>query len=435
MSVIDSVAETPEGTLLSKVWQQRDYVMTFATEISIFLSQILLYRWIALGMNKQSFSEFALARRSVTLIQPLLLLGLTVALPRHLSFASAKGDEARCQRLYGSAISTVFVTTIVAVTVSNTFAGTIAHFLFGSAVYSNLLVSLTFMLGGIGIHSLACSYFRGLLQMATANSLQFINLGIVPVLMFALFPKSVPSLLLRIGFCWIMVSAFFLSKTPIRAFGFHKRELRDLFSYGLQRVPGDFMLMSLLTFPATFLAHVVGIQSAGAMAFGISFLTMFGAIFGPASLVLLPKTSRMIATGEASELRSHIRTAIALTLLIALGLTAAAELFGDVIIRLYLGPGYGDVSFYLRILATASVPYALYCVLRGLIDAYYEVGINSFNLFIAFLVFSVLAAIGVVVHSSTAVPFALVTGLYVLCGLTVFRVWLIVGGKDSCLSR
>jgi len=440
VSASSTITSTPIGpAVVAKLKEQRDYVFTFATEISIFLSQVILYRWIAVTLGKQAFGEFALARRSVTLIQPALLLGLTVALPRHLAFAQAHKDEERSRRLYGAAALIVMLTVLATLTITKLFAQPIAYVIFGSKNYSALLISLATMLAGIAAHTLAYSYFRGTLKMGLANILQIINLGLVPTLVFGLFRLNVPDLLMTTGACWIAIAVLFLVQTPISAIGFYRQEIKELLYYGLQRVVGDFFLISLLTLPAVFLAHVSGIEKAGAMAFGMSFLTMFGAIFAPASIILLPKTSRMIAEENAHQLRSHVRSGLLITFVMALALMGVSELFGGVLIRLYLGQGFDDVAAYLRLLALASVPYAIYCVLRGLIDAYHENGVNSFNLCISFMVFCVMAAAGVVWNSTTLIIMGLVLSLYVLCVLTLHRTWKIIEAvgrvsETRCLS-
>ncbi|HWR14182.1 MAG TPA: MATE family efflux transporter [Terriglobales bacterium] len=411
---------------LSVFNDHRDYILTFGAEISIFLSQMILYRWIANGFGKQAFDEFALARRSITLLQPVLLLGLSVALPRHLSFAVADKDHPRATRLYGATLLMVAVTCSLALAATALFNRPLALAIFGASSYSTLLVSLTTMVVGIVAHSVVYAFFRGTLNMTYANLLQFINLGVIPVIVYCFVRSSISAVLVWTGVCWIVVAVAFGIRTPLCAVGFHRFEIKQLFVYGIQRVGGDFLVMALMTLPAVVLAHVAGIEHAGAMAFGMSFLTMFGAVFGPASIVLLPKASRMLACGRHNELRSHVRSAFVITITVALLLTIAVESFSDQIVTSYLGTGYEDVAAYLKILALASVPYALYCVLRGVIDAYYVSGVNSWNLFLSFLVFCLVTCFAIQSQSSELIAIAVVSSLYVLCVLTLYRILAIV---------
>jgi O-antigen/teichoic acid export membrane protein len=153
--------------------------------------------------------------------------------------------------------------------------------------------------------------------------------------------------------------------------------MKELFRYGVQRVPGDFFLMALFTLPATIVAHVYGVERAGFVAFGISIVSMIGGVFAPVGLVLLPKATAMLAEGSHQDLRTHLGWIIRITL----GCSAAITLLGWIaiptVIRLYLGSGFEQVALFTRILLLSAVPYCLYLVVRNLVDAYHEYGITA----------------------------------------------------------
>ena len=60
-------------------------------------SQILVYKLAARDFGKEGFSEYAVARRTVSLLYPVALMGLGVALPRFLGYASGR-EILRTQR-------------------------------------------------------------------------------------------------------------------------------------------------------------------------------------------------------------------------------------------------------------------------------------------------------------------------------------------------
>jgi hypothetical protein len=60
----------------------REYGNTFAAEFAVMASQIITYR-LAHFPGKPGFSEYAVARRAISTIHPVAILGLGVAPLRH----------------------------------------------------------------------------------------------------------------------------------------------------------------------------------------------------------------------------------------------------------------------------------------------------------------------------------------------------------------
>src|SRR6266849_4226568 len=66
----------------------REYAGTFATEFTVLACQLLTYKLAAHFLGKAGFAEYAVARRTISLIYPLPLLGLGIALPRYIAQAA-----------------------------------------------------------------------------------------------------------------------------------------------------------------------------------------------------------------------------------------------------------------------------------------------------------------------------------------------------------
>jgi O-antigen/teichoic acid export membrane protein len=155
------------------------------------------------------------------------------------------------------------------------------------------------------------------------------------------------------------------------------KEITELLRYGIQRVPGDFILMALFTLPATIVAHVSGVQEAGFVAFGISVVSMIGAIFSPVGLVLLPKATSMLAEGASENLREHLRLIIRMTVVTAVTIILAVWLGIPSLVRVFLGFNFEQVVPVVRILVLGALPYSFYLVVRNLVDAYHDYGVTA----------------------------------------------------------
>jgi len=358
--------------------QASEYFTTFLTEFLVMASQLITYKLAAHQLGKSGFAEYALARRTVSLLFPVPVLGLSVGLPRYIGFANGRGDQGGAARYYGAALWCIGGAALCCFLAMNLFAKTFAYLLFGNAGYSYLAFPLSLIVVALCIHTVVCGYFRGHMDMNRANLLQFVNLALVPILSFLVIGSSLSRTLTSIGVISTLVSVVGLLKTPFRAIALNNlKEAGELVRYGIQRVPGDFVLMALFTLPATFVAHLKGVQEAGFVAFGISVVSMIGSVFAPVGLVLLPKATTMLARGAHRELKQHVRLILEVTLAISLAIILAIEIWIPHLILLYLGPGFEQIVPVVRTLAFGALPYSLYLVLRNLVDAHHEYGVTA----------------------------------------------------------
>jgi O-antigen/teichoic acid export membrane protein len=115
--------------------------------------------------------------------------------------------------------------------------------------------------------------------------------------------------------------------------------------------------------------------------------------------------------------------------IIACVLTAFFEVFANLLIHIYLGNDFSGVAALIRTVCLGVLPFALYCVLRSLIDAYYTKAVNMLNNGISFLVFAGAAGFLFVVGASSRVVVAFLLAILVLGILTIAEVWKILGRR------
>jgi O-antigen/teichoic acid export membrane protein len=358
--------------------QASEYFSTFLTEFLVMASQLITYKLAAHQLGKSGFAEYALARRTVSLLFPVPVMGLAVGLPRYIGFANGRGDRESVARYYGATLWCVGCAAFCCLLVMNLFSKTFAFLLFGNIQYSYLAFPLSLIVVALCLHTVVCGYFRGQMHMNRANVLQFVNLALVPVISFLVFGYSLSRTLISIGVMSLLMSLVGTLKTPFRAIALNNlKEAGELVRYGIQRVPGDFVLMALFTLPATFVAHLKGVQEAGFVAFGISVVSMIGSIFAPVGLVLLPKATIMLAQGVRDELKQHVRFILRATFVLCIVIIAVIGIWIPVLVRLYLGASFEQVVPVVRILVFGALPYSLYLVLRNLVDAHHEYGVTA----------------------------------------------------------
>jgi O-antigen/teichoic acid export membrane protein len=382
----------------------KDYAPTFMAEFAALASQIVAYKLAAHYLGKQGFSEYAVARRAISMMYPVGLLGMGIALPRYIAI-SAREDEAGLRgRFFGATLWCVGISVIFIVGLLNLLPLKFTYLIYGNSSYRSLAFPMSTIIAGLSLHALAYGYFRGHLQMARANVLQLINFGVVPLAVFLWGSRNVGGVLEEIGLLSIAVSVVGLLFTPWRQAASNcLAEVKVLLRYGIPRVPGDFALMALLGLSSFFIAHRVGVLEGGYVAFAMSVLVMIGASFAPVGLVLLPRASNLIARGAHEELARHISLIFRLSLFISAFLTILLEVFAGPLLRAYLGRDFVEVALVFRIVVLGTVPYAVYSALRCVVDAKFTRAVNTINSLVALTLLVASSALLFALHDASVV--------------------------------
>jgi O-antigen/teichoic acid export membrane protein len=380
----------------------REYASTFATQFADLGCQLLVYKLAAHYFGKQGFSEYAVARRAISTIYPVCLLGLGVALPRFIALSAADEQGAVRDRFWGASLWCVGFMVLFMTLLLNMMASKFAFLIYGASSYRPLVFPIMLVIAGLSLHALVYGYFRGHLQMNRANLLQIINSGIVPLVVLLWGSRGVGPALEEIGALTLLVAALGLLFTPWQKFATNcTSEVRTLLCYGLPRVPGDFALIALLGLPAFLVAHEVGVQEAGYVAFGMSVLGMIGAVFAPIGLVLLPKASGFIARGAHEALRSHVSAIMQLSLAVSALLTFSIEISAGTALRIYLGSEFSGLATIVRVVMLGAVPYAVFSALRSAVDARHFRPINARNCMTALAILASCSALLAIGHDKS----------------------------------
>jgi O-antigen/teichoic acid export membrane protein len=400
------------------------YAGTLLTESAILASQLVLYKLAARSLGREGFSEYALGRRAIGLLLPAALCGLNVAIPRYVGLAHGEGRLSSSKAYFAGGLLGFGLASAVTLLCLTVFKDAFAYLFFGSSLYAYLILPVALMLLGSTLHVASYSYFRGHLNMARANLLQFANMAVVPLAVFPWARNSASFLFCAIGTATAVVGAGALLGIRFAVPGGDAlRAVKEMLTFGLGRVPADFIQLAFLACPSIFVAHLAGIRPAGLVAFATSFLIMAASLFVAAGGVLLPETSQMIGRGDIRGLRERIVQMLVVTFVSLVIGTLVVEAAAHALVVGFLGSSFADGVGIVRIVALAALPYSLYAGLKTVIDASSARAINARNNCIAFAVF--LLGCGFVVLRLADVRYILtcfVLGLYVLGGLTVREV-------------
>lgn len=411
---------------------KRDFTTTFITEALVVAGYLLTFRLVANALGTSGFGEYALARRTLAVLVPLGALSLDVAVARYVAYAVSEGSE-RARRYAPAGIALVLAAVAILSALLLLFSGPLAALFFGSARYSNLVTPMPLLLLGGSLHGIAYGHLRGRSLILGANVLMALNQALIPVLAIVLFGSSVENILLAMGIGWIAVSLVFLAFVPM-SLRDPWPQVKQLLRYGVPRLPGDLLRLTVFALPSLLVAHVADITSAGGVAFAVAAVGMLGTALAPVGFVMLPVAARLMAQGSIPELRRHVVqiaqvTAVALSVAIVV-----VELFAPQIVSLYLGPRFAGTADSLRVIVPAALPWGLYMSLGSVIDAHHVNPVNARNMGVAFGVFLPVAGALTLFHAPPLwIAAAFVLSLYVLGALTLFEIHSITTLRDASL--
>jgi O-antigen/teichoic acid export membrane protein len=387
----------------------------------VLASTVLILRLAALYWGTTGFGEYALARRTLSLLELPLLLGMGLAVARNTAVSG--GSRARgpgAGSYLASALLLVGVSGAAAVAALLLLARPLGFLLFGSGEYAGLVRALAVAVPGLLLHTLAYADLRGRVAMVPANVLQALNRGLAPLIVFAIPGLSVGEVVALTGALWLGLSTTRVVRSlSQRPPDWHWRSLwagaRELARYGAPRVPGEVALGALLALPAILAAHYGGVAVAGFVAVGVSLVNVVGSLFDPVGQIVLPTAAVLFSSGAHDVLRRDVRRLCLIAFVGSATILLALEVLAPAVVTWFLGGEFAPAIPVVRAAALGVVPYVMYVVLRNVLDAVHVRPLNAKNLVVGLSVFLVLAG---AMRSAGAVPVAFTLGLLALGVLT-----------------
>jgi O-antigen/teichoic acid export membrane protein len=321
-------------------------------------------------------------------------LGMPIALQRNVAFLETTPRRGATAALVGLGIGTGSFG--LACLVSSLFSSHIASFLHNTdaAPVWRAFMALAF--------TQALGNMVSLVQIARkrwveASVVTGSTMGIAPLLsLLALRHSRLPSVLY-----WAAVAAgVFLLPSLVEICRWALRPRLDgirqeaglLLRYGLPRALGNAAEPILdLMLPWLALFSGAGLVGAGELAVGLMLLRPLNPITGVMNLVLTPSAADLAARGDSAGQATQSLRITEWALHTGLFATVQLVIWANVLVALWLGPGYKTAIWPLRIICLSLAPSFFYASIRGIIDGENEQPINTINLFLSIAVLLVAA--------------------------------------------
>lgn len=386
-------------------------MFSFAVEATVSLVLMFTFKvasdlWGAVG-----FGAWALARRILAFALPLATLGVEISLPRYIALHSERNPR---EYLLASVLL-VLLGAAAMLLLFSAAPSIVTKVLFGDVALRALLLPLWCMLVSYSVHVLAFAYLRGRLHVPEANLLYLWAFGIVPLLVFTCDPAS-PEVAM-----WMIAGLVVIPALGVVVVSFVQRPVALSSSialvttfarYGAPRMLSALGLTTLALMPPLIVANQHGLAAAGAVALGVTLIGFAGTGMAPIALILLPVAARNTGKGDLMALRRGVKllaiVALPFVCLVALAVWLVAPWAG----ALFAGSQQLVATEALRIAGFAAGPYALFVVLRPVLDAVTEKGRTFHATLFAIAAFASLWSVSQWLHPTEQTGIRLVMECY-----------------------
>ncbi len=403
----------------------RDMATTTATSILTIIFLIFTVRFLTIGLGPEEFGAYSLARRILTMLEPITTLCMSFALTRYAAISNGKDES--YNYFFPSFLLVLLVSSLLMILIF-IFNQEIAGLIFAGPNYKNLTNSLAIMLFFYSIYIVIYSFYRGIGLMNKANFWQILLIGLGPFLIAYFFSSKGAATVL---FYMAVLTGFslvplFIELTRMlyrKAYAFKQHHIKKLVIYGLPRVPGIFAYNALFAVGPFFSAYSGAIKGSGFILIGQLLLRMVEGGMEAFSRVAFPKIAEMFEKTGKSELEDKVNDLIEMILQVGIFMTFQLYIWSTLLINLWLGNEFEEATTSVKIISLSLLPYLAFILLRNIVDAinikayitYYL--FFSLSLSIVGSLISILLDFGVEGHS-----WSFVVGVYCMSILTFYRI-------------
>lgn len=369
----------------------KDIFFTGCTSIITVISMIIVTRLLAQGLGPDQFGAYSLVRRVVSILVQVSTLSMGVGLARYLGISQF--DPVKKSAYLLGAVGIAISLTILIIIIGLLATPILSYFIFHKKEYESLFQALLFMLAGFSMTRLLYAYYRGLGRMDLANLWQFGVMAIGLLVISILFAGQGNVVLIVFLFGGLYMLALpLLSYYSLHAIKRIKQPRyvseagKELFKYGLPRIPEGLCYGGLLSIGPLLAPHFGSLKDAGFLAVGQSLFRIAESIVIAFGLVALPRIAYLASEKKENFIKDRLVDLITFLFQVGLFVSLHLCLWSDLIVKVWLGNNYIQTIPLMRIIVLALIPYLAYVMLRSVLDAVEVKAINTLNLFISLII-------------------------------------------------
>lgn len=429
--MVADIIKTVKQRLRSKM--AGDVIWTFAGQVLVLLAAFALNKVLSVRLDVDTFGEYNLVKRSVTVISFVMLAGTGIAMPRYLAIYIGKNNLPQAKAFVRAAILFVITATVAVSLIAIVFKSKLYPLVTGN---DNTLLYITAIAYAamLTASTIVYVYFRG--------KNDFKRFSISNVLIQLLLPISaliIPGINTLSIFVWwtiitgILTLIFALGETmrgglkcnePVSEAAI-KAEYKTVAKYALPRLWGDFFLFAFQAFPLIYISQHFDYKSVSYYSVGITIITLGTAFYSFLGYILLPYVSECLAKGRIDDAVRKVNYFTVIYILSALAVMATFYFLTGFMIKLLFTDEYLAAEHLTQIMILAILPQALYLLYRNPVDA---ISVFPFNTILLGVAFAALVAVFYCATTMEGLAWGYVAVSW-LQGVGAFGVWNVIKRK------
>lgn len=429
--MVADIIKTVKQRLRSKM--AGDVIWTFAGQVLVLLAAFALNKVLSVRLDVDTFGEYNLVKRSVTVISFVMLAGTGIAMPRYLAIYIGKNNLPQAKAFVRAAILFVITATVAVSLIATIFKSKLYPLVTGND--NTLLYITAFAYAAmLTASTIVYVYFRG--------KNDFKRFSISNVLIQLLLPISaliIPGINTLSIFVWwtiitgILTLIFALGETmrgglkcnePVSKAAI-KAEYKTVAKYALPRLWGDFFLFAFQAFPLIYISQHFDYKSVSYYSVGITIITLGTAFYSFLGYILLPYVSECLAKGRIDDAVRKVNYFTVIYILSALAVMTTFYFLTGFMIKLLFTDEYLAAEHLTQIMILAILPQALYLLYRNPVDA---VSVFPFNTILLGVAFAALVAVFYCATTMEGLAWGYVAVSW-LQGVGAFGVWNVIKRK------
>lgn len=429
--MVADIIKTVKQRLRSKI--AGDVIWTFAGQVLVLLAAFALNKVLSVRLDVDTFGEYNLVKRSVTVISFVMLAGTGIAMPRYLAIYIGKNNLPQAKAFVRAAILFVITATVAVSLIATIFKSKLYPLVTGND--NTLLYITAFAYAAmLTASTIVYVYFRG--------KNDFKRFSISNVLIQLLLPISaliIPGINTLSIFVWwtiitgILTLIFALGETmrgglkcnePVSKAAI-KAEYKTVAKYALPRLWGDFFLFAFQAFPLIYISQHFDYKSVSYYSVGITIITLGTAFYSFLGYILLPYVSECLAKGRIDDAVRKVNYFTVIYILSALAVMTTFYFLTGFMIKLLFTDEYLAAEHLTQIMILAILPQALYLLYRNPVDA---VSVFPFNTILLGVAFAALVAVFYCATTMEGLAWGYMAVSW-LQGVGAFGVWNVIKRK------
>lgn len=372
---------------------KKDIIFTTITQALALVSLLISFKLVSYYFSEEGFLLYSTTRRNLALIVMTISLGLSISLIKCVS-SSSDGASSEKKQYLTVAIMIFLLTYLIVFIFVFVARLQLSQFFYADYEHTSIVLSLYIGVGGLLIHGLVYSYFRGRLYVKNANIIDIANHALVPIIGIML-AKNINEVFVITGVLQFVLSFIIIgvilykSNIKLDLYRMTKKGIK-LLKIGIVRVPAEAGMVALLSFSAVFVTHFYGLKVSGYFSFSLTLVTTISYLFLPLGIVLLPRILQLRRTKTREYIINIINITIATVVVGGMVIVILLNQFMSILLEFLSVDINRSTLSLISLTIISSIGYSTYSVLKNIIDALYIKGINSINVFYTIIVFSAL---------------------------------------------